>query len=131
MSEGFVLVVGSISFVLFLALFVVLKSKSYRKQIESAALALGDNYYVTGIPNNVWKKYARSFPEYERLVHALARSGDTSPENVQRFVMSFTDSHVSHKGHVQSHSNTNVGVWGYGQIGNDQGYWQSRQFNGD
>ena len=61
-----------------------------KRNIEKAAFALGDTFYETGVPNTVWKRYARSFHDYVRLLHALADSGDFSRENVVRYVYSFT-----------------------------------------
>lgn len=82
--------------VLFLAVAIMLiafgvyQSRKYQKKVRAAAKALGDTYFETGVPTQTWKKYARSFPEYERLVHALAASGDFSHANVSMFVSSFT-----------------------------------------
>lgn len=61
-----------------------------KRNIEKAAIALGDTFYETGVPNTAWKRYARTFHDYERLLHALADSGDLSRENVIRYVYSFT-----------------------------------------
>lgn len=114
-------------------------SRKNNRRIRAAALALGDNFYETGVPNTVWKKYAKSFPEYQRLLYALARSGDFSEENVRLFVDSFSNnSKAAHfvdededtPENLHRHKDDeSIGSWGYGQVGGDNGYWQSTQFN--
>jgi len=87
----FLLICGIVVMSIVLPVTRILISKN---RLKKAALALGDDFYVTGIPNMVWKKYARSFTEYQRLLHALAQSGDLSNFNVHRFVSSFTGENV-------------------------------------
>lgn len=80
----------TILFTISILSFIIVANILNSKRLKKAALALGDDFYVTGIPNSVWRKYARSFPEYRRLLRALAKSGDFSEENVHRFITSFT-----------------------------------------
>lgn len=109
------------------------KLKKKDLNIRLAAIALGDNFYITGVPNTAWTKYASSFSEYQRLLHALAESGDFSKQNVERFVTSFKtdkgqDADKAKKqdavldGFSANTQYTGPGAWGYNQIGNDEGY---------
>lgn len=109
------------------------KLKKKEHNIRLAAIALGDNFYITGVPNTAWTKYASSFSEYQRLLHALAESGDFSKQNVERFVTSFKtdkgqDADKTKKqdavldGFSADTQHTGPGAWGYNQIGNDEGY---------
>jgi len=109
------------------------KLKKKDLNIRLAAIALGDNFYITGVPNTAWTKYASSFSEYQRLLHALAESGDFSKQNVERFVTSFKtdkgqDADKAKKqdavldGFSANTQHTGPGAWGYNQIGNDEGY---------
>lgn len=131
MDELFAVLVGAA--VLGIVFFESNKVKKKEHNIRLAAIALGDNFYITGVPNTVWTKYAKSFSEYQRLLHALAESGDFSKQNVERFVTSFktdkgqpVDSMGKREaGFVESATNTQqerLGAWGYNQIGNDEGY---------
>ena len=58
-----------------------------KRNIEKAAFALGDTFYETGVPNTVWKRYARTFHDYERLLHALA-------ENSRRVVLHLAEAYL-------------------------------------
>jgi hypothetical protein len=117
--------------------------KKWRSQrnLEKAAFALGDTFYETGVPTTTWRRYARTFHDYERLLHALADSGDFSRENVIRYVYSFTggrlmEQHDSTEYHPerkdpekrrddswlsQSKNDGELGIWGQPSLSGDEG----------
>jgi len=138
-SNGGFFTDGFIIFYLMLIMlsFMIFITVRHQRRLRKAAWALGDDFYVTGIPNTVWKKYAHSFSEYQRLLHALADSGNFSPLNVRLFVLSFqgasSEGDVSQEDVSQSEieipKHDRIGTLGYQQTGHDQGYIHYSNFH--